>query len=30
MNCASASLGPGGLDEFVHGCVTFRLKKVIC
>lgn len=30
MNCASANLSPGGLDEFVHGCVTVRLKEALC
>lgn len=30
MNCVPANLGPGGLDESVHGCVTVHLKEVIC
>lgn len=27
MNCAPANLGSGGLDDFVHGCVTIHLKE---
>lgn len=30
MNCVSANLGPGRLDEFVHGCAIVGLKEALC